>query len=103
MVIIYNLVLIIISILLLPFILLAFIIQPKFRAGFWEKLGFYSFDKKGKKTTVFHAVSVGEVNAVKELIKEYKIRHPEEIIIVPPQQKQGRNWQKRPSIKLRIK
>ena len=95
MVIIYNLVLIIISILLLPFILLAFIIQPKFRAGFWEKLGFYSFDKKGKKTTVFHAVSVGEVNAVKELIKEYKIRHPEEIIIVTTTTKTGQELAKK--------
>ena len=79
---IYNIVLISLAITLLPLILIAFIIQPKFRAGFWEKIGFYSFDKKGKKTTVFHAVSVGETNAIKELVKAYREKHPEETIVV---------------------
>ena len=46
MVFIYNIVLISLAIGLLPIILIAFIIQPKFRAGFWEKIGFYSFEKK---------------------------------------------------------
>lgn len=95
MVVIYNIVLIILSIILLPIILLAFIVQPKFRAGFWEKLGFYSFNQKTKKTTVFHAVSVGEVNAVKELIKEYKKRHPDEIIIVTTTTKTGQELAKK--------
>ena len=89
MIFIYNAVLILLAIALLPVILIAFIIQPKFRAGFWQKLGFYSFDKKGEKTTVFHAVSVGETNAIKELIKEYKKRHPKEIIIVTTATKTG--------------
>lgn len=89
MIFLYNLILIILSVILLPIILIAFIIQPKFRAGFWEKLGFYSFDKKGLKTTVFHAVSVGETNAVKELIKEYRKMHPEELIVVTTTTKTG--------------
>ncbi len=89
MVLIYNFVLILLAILLLPFILIAFIIQPKFRAGFWEKLGFYSFNKKGSKTTVFHAVSVGETNAIKELVKEYRKKHPDEIIIITNTTKTG--------------
>ena len=82
MLIIYNIVLISIAITLLPLILIAFVVQPKFRAGFWEKIGFYNFDNKGKRTTVFHAVSVGETNAIKELVKEYRKKHPEETIIV---------------------
>ena len=74
---IYNIILIKLAIVLLPVILIAFIIQPKFRAGFWEKIGFYSFDKNVK-TTVFHAVSVGETNAIKELVKQYKEKNPDE-------------------------
>ena len=34
----YNIVLILLSVLLLPVIILALIIVPKFRAGFWKKL-----------------------------------------------------------------
>lgn len=89
MVLIYNVVLILLSITLLPLILIAFIVQPKFRAGFWKKLGFYSFDKKGTKTTVFHAVSVGETNAIKELVKAYREKHPEEVIVITTTTKTG--------------
>lgn len=82
MVLIYNIVLIILAIALLPVILIAFIIQPKFRAGFWEKLGFYKFNNDSKKSTVFHAVSVGETNAIKDLVKQYREMHPNDVIIV---------------------
>lgn len=89
MVFIYNVVLISLAITFLPLILIAFVIQPKFRAGFWEKLGFYKFDKKGKKTTVFHAVSVGETNAIKELVKAYREKHQDEIIVITTTTKTG--------------
>lgn len=89
MILIYNVVLILLAIILLPFILIAFVIQPKFRAGFFEKIGFYKFDKKGQKTTVFHAVSVGEVNAVKDLIQKYREKHPSELIVVTTTTKTG--------------
>ncbi len=92
---IYNLCLIVFSIILLPVILAAFIIQPKFRAGFWEKLGFYNYDKKGPKTTVFHAVSVGETNAIKELVKSYKNIHPDEKIIITTTTKTGQEIAKK--------
>lgn len=82
MIFIYNIVVIVLAIILLPVILIAFIIQPKFRAGFKEKIGFYTYDKKGNKTVIFHAVSVGEVNAIKELVKEYKIKNPSDVIII---------------------
>ena len=69
---IYQVLLIYLAAFLLPVIIVAFIIQPKFRAGFWQKIGFYNSDlkKSDKKTIVFHAVSVGEVNAVETLIKK---------------------------------
>ncbi len=82
LVLIYNIFLIILSIIFLPIIILAFIIQPKFRAGFFEKIGFYSNKSTSDKPIIFHAVSVGEVNAVKELIKEYKKANPDKTIIV---------------------
>ncbi len=89
MVYVYNLFLILITLLLSPVIIAALIIQPKFRAGFWQKTGFYKFDKNGQKTTVFHAVSVGEVNAVKELIKLYKASHPDEHLVITTTTKTG--------------
>ena len=46
MIILYNLVLISLAITLLPLILIAFILQPKFRAGFWEKIGFYKANQQ---------------------------------------------------------
>lgn len=88
-VIVYNLVLILLALLLLPLILIAFILQPKFRAGFWQKIGFYSFAPKKTKTTVFHAVSVGETNAIKELVKAYKQKHPDKIIVITTTTKTG--------------
>lgn len=95
MIIIYNLVLISLVIALLPLILIAFIIQPKFRAGFWEKIGFYSFNKKNVKTTVFHAVSVGETNAIKDLVKEYKKKNPNDVIVVTTTTRTGQEVAKK--------
>ena len=82
MILLYNIVLISLAITLLPIILIAFIIQPKFRAGFWEKIGFYKANQEIKNSTIFHAVSVGETNAIKDLVNAYRKAHPEEIIIV---------------------
>ncbi len=47
------------------------IFSKKIRAGFFEKLGFYNF-KIDEKTFWIHTVSVGEVQAVTEFIKNYK-------------------------------
>ncbi len=95
MIIIYNIALIISAVILSPVILTAFIARPKFRAGFWEKIGFYACDKKGQKTVVFHLVSVGEANASERLIKEYKLRHPAEHIIVTTTTKTGQELAKK--------
>lgn len=86
---IYQIFLIITAFLLFPVILLAFVIQPKFRAGFWQKIGFYDFTKNGKKTVVFHAVSVGEVNAVEALVKKAREEFKDYNIILTTVTKTG--------------
>lgn len=76
--IIYNLLLILGLVLLAPVWIGYLLLVPKARAGFWEKWGIYSttlrekFCKQSgnKKTIWFHAVSVGEFNAIKSLIPE---------------------------------
>lgn len=78
----YNIVLCVLSIILFPFILVAFLIKPKFRAGFFEKLGLYKFKTNNKYTIAFHAVSVGEVNAVENLVKRTRQEFPEANIVL---------------------
>ncbi|MEI8388852.1 MAG: 3-deoxy-D-manno-octulosonic acid transferase [bacterium] len=92
MYILYNIAVIFLSILFSPLILAAFLIKPKFRAGFWNKLGFYANIKENKITKQsiwFHAVSVGEVNAVEALVKKAKIEFPEYNIAVTTVTKTG--------------
>lgn len=81
---IYNIILITAAIALLPVILAAFLVKPKLRAGFFKKLGFYSFKNldRNKKTIVFHAVSVGETNALESLIKRTRQEFPDSNIIL---------------------
>lgn len=55
----------------IPAIALISVFSKKIRAGFFEKLGLYNF-KIDEKTFWVHAVSVGEVQAVTEFIKNYK-------------------------------
>lgn len=85
----YNLALIFLSILLSPIILTAFLIKPKFRAGFRQKVGFYKKLNNGKQSIWFHAVSVGEVNAVEALIKRAKQEFPEFNIVITTVTKTG--------------
>lgn len=78
----YNLLLPILAILLSPVALVAFAVQPKLRAGFWEKLGFYSVNLPKRPTIWVHAVSVGEVNAIESLIKKLREQHPTKNIVL---------------------
>ena len=79
---IYDAALKVLSILLSPVWLIAFIIQPKFRAGFWEKSGFCPKNTNKKKSIWLHAVSVGEINATEGLIKEIKKNFPDYSLVV---------------------
>ena len=90
MIVLYNIILIFLAIIFSPLIIIAFIVQPKFRAGFFEKIGFYSFKaNKNNNSTIFHSVSVGETNAIKDLVTEYRKKHPDEIIVITTTTKTG--------------
>ncbi len=89
MILIYGIALPLLAIVFLPVILVAFIIQPKFHAGFWQKIGFYSKNRSGKKTVLIHAVSVGEVNAVENLVKRMRKEFPDDYIILSTVTKTG--------------
>ena len=89
MIFLYGLILPILAIKLSLIILLAFLIQPKFRAGFWQKIGFYSKNVSGKRTTLVHAVSVGEVNAVENLVKRMRKEYPDDYIVLSTVTKTG--------------
>jgi len=89
MIFLYGIVLPILAIKLSLFILIAFLIQPKFRAGFWQKIGFYAKNTSGKKTILVHAVSVGEVNAVENLVKRMREEFPEDYIVLSTVTKTG--------------
>ncbi len=89
MIFLYGLILPILAIKLSLFILLAFIIQPKFRAGFWQKIGFYNKNDSNKKTILIHAVSVGEVNAVENLVKRIRKEYPDNYIVLSTTTKTG--------------
>ena len=89
MIFIYGIALPLLAVSLWWLILLAFIVQPKFRAGFLQKIGFYSENKSGKKTTLIHAVSVGEVNAVENLVKRMRKEFPDDYIVLSTVTKTG--------------
>ncbi|HBG48790.1 MAG TPA: hypothetical protein DDW90_04680 [Cyanobacteria bacterium UBA9971] len=91
----YNIAVILLSILLSPVILVAFLIKPKFRAGFWQKIGFrlprrgFASPRNDRKSIWFHTVSVGEVNAVESLVKKVKIEFPDYNIVITTVTKTG--------------
>ena len=89
MIFLYEIGLLFITASLFWFIILAFIVEPKFRAGFWQKIGFYPKNTSGKKTVLIHAVSVGEVNAVENLVKKMRLEFPEDYIVLSTVTKTG--------------
>lgn len=89
MIFIYGLGLPLLAISLWVVILLAFIVQPKFGAGFFQKIGFYKENKSGRKTVLVHAVSVGEVNAVENLVKTMRKEFPDDYIVLSTVTKTG--------------
>lgn len=87
---IYNVVIILAALLLLPVILIALAVVPKFRAGLFTKLGLYKADLNHDKQTIFfHAVSVGEVNAIEALVKRTREEFPDYNIVLSTTTKTG--------------
>lgn len=68
---------------------LALLLVPKFRAGFFQKMGAYSLNLPKRKTIWLHAVSVGEVNAVEKLVKQLKVRFSDYNIVLSTVTKTG--------------
>jgi len=85
----------IIALILLPVIIIAMIIKPKFRAGFFRKLGFYKYKSNGESLTVFHAVSVGETNAIADTVKAYRQKYPDRKIVITNTTKTGHEISKK--------
>ena len=88
---IYNLLVIILLVIFSPIIVIAMILKPKFRAGFFQKACAYkSLEKiENKKTIVIHAVSVGEVIAVEKFIKNLRKQYKNDTIVLTTVTKTG--------------
>ena len=75
----YDILLHISLILLLPYFIFKMIFAGKYRKGILERFGFIGEEKKRKladsRVVWFHAVSVGEVKAVLPLLKHFKEKH----------------------------
>jgi 3-deoxy-D-manno-octulosonic-acid transferase len=80
MYILYNVILVLLTVLLSPVILFKLITVPKYRGGISQKLGRVRKKVKrviqGTRPIWVHAVSVGEVMAAHPLIRELKKRYP---------------------------
>ncbi len=80
MYILYNIILVLLTVLLLPVILFKLITVPKYRGGISQKLGRVRKKVKrviqGSRPIWVHAVSVGEVMAAHPLIRELKKKYP---------------------------
>ena len=83
---IYNILLVIISLLLSPFIFIAVLSQKKYRRGLSQKLGFLPpglLQKlSGHRPVWIHAVSVGEVMATIPLLQRIKTKYPSQRIVL---------------------
>lgn len=82
--IIYDLLLIILALFASPIVLYRVIFKKKYRASFWQRLGF-SFpviDKGSRPLIWIHAVSVGETKAVSNLVKSIKKEWNNPIILI---------------------
>ncbi|HBO85029.1 MAG TPA: 3-deoxy-D-manno-octulosonic acid transferase [Deltaproteobacteria bacterium] len=80
----YNILVNLSFIILLPYFLFKIIFAGKYRKGLFEKFGFIDSDKlrkTGKKRVWLHAVSVGETKAVIQLVRLLKKKHPDADIV----------------------
>ncbi|MFK5925636.1 MAG: 3-deoxy-D-manno-octulosonic acid transferase [Desulfuromusa sp.] len=82
----YNLLLVLSALFLVPYYLLRGIRYGKSRRGIRERLGYYSPRQlsllRAKKTIWIHAVSVGETRAAMPLIKQIRLKYPDLQILV---------------------
>jgi 3-deoxy-D-manno-octulosonic-acid transferase len=75
---------------LLPRFLWDALTKGKYAAGFWQRFGSLpDFDSEGKPVVWLHAVSVGETNAAKPLVKEILKNFPDYKLVVSTTTKTG--------------
>jgi 3-deoxy-D-manno-octulosonic-acid transferase len=86
MYILYNLLLVLLTIILFPCILFKLATVPKYRGGITQKLGRVRKGVQkllGEKRPIWvHAVSVGEVMAAHPLIRELKKKYPDRVLLL---------------------
>ncbi|MCD6581702.1 MAG: 3-deoxy-D-manno-octulosonic acid transferase [Desulfuromusa sp.] len=82
----YNLLLLLSALFLVPYYLLRGFRYGKSRRGIRERLGYYSPEQlsllREKKTIWIHAVSVGETRAAMPLIRQIRLQYPDFLILV---------------------
>ncbi len=78
MFILYNIIFFIVSIIYLPIYLL----RRKFHSGFWQRLGFLPKDLELNRPIWIHAVSVGEVMAIRELVDGLRLTYPNKNLVI---------------------
>ena len=82
----YNVFLVVIFLVALPFAPLLMLFGPKYRAGFAQRLGFYPSNWPSSDalagTVWIHAASVGEVTSVVPLIKALKTITPQRKVLI---------------------
>ena len=77
--------------LLLPVYYIVRVCNGKFLYGWREKLGFFMSPELGDKVILYHGVSVGEIIALENLIKETKKTFPDYKIVVTTGTKTGQD------------
>jgi 3-deoxy-D-manno-octulosonic-acid transferase len=82
----YNVLITLAFLLVLPLLPLLFLGGERFRAGFKQRLGWYSIESaissKAPRPLWIHAASVGEVRSVRGLTEQLKWRFPDRAIIL---------------------
>lgn len=78
MIVFYNIAFILIALCFLP----AYLVRGKFHAGFWQRLGFLPKTTQLQNSIWCHAVSVGEANALRALIKRLQAESPGDSIVI---------------------
>ncbi len=82
----YDLLLLIVALFLVPYYLLRGFRYGKSRRGIRERLGSLSEEQlnllSGRKVLWVHAVSVGETRAAEPLLKALRLKHPEHLILL---------------------
>jgi len=91
----YDFIFLIFGLIYLPHLLLT----KKFHKGFWQRLGFYQKGLNSKDSIWLHAVSVGEVVAIKPLWERLREEFPDKRIVVSTITRTGNELAKRFSTK----